>query len=826
MPPPTPASKLPPDLRSGLLPAQPVRVDVPAPAPSTARITAVIPCFNRPDDARLLLSDLARVRDPRIDLHVLLVDNASTTPLSALPTPSDLSLEHLRLDTNTGGSGGFNAGLAHALNSPGGTGPGGTGLQTRAPDFLWLLDSDARVDPDALTHLLLALEAHPHAAAAGSSLADPLTGEVFELGGHVDRRSGLFVQPTPTPEALAADAIGVEYVAACSMLVRAGAAARAGLMPDVFVNGDDVGWCLRLARFARGADPLASPGSILAVPRSRARHPHHNKMHTWGRYYIARNAFGPIDALRLGKRTRFRRAMREVLRAAIQQCMNRPDLAALHLGGLRDARRGLTSGPAPQGTITFDPFEPLACLADRLTGALPVPGASARLTIEPGLVLPEPIAATLRSQLDAAGVSAPIPRPAAAPASLAGELTAALARFLLGPLAPRRDIAIVTTRGRPRSWFRGALQIQLLPDARGGFVLRRTPRLRALLSVASTLARGAVESLRLALGPPVARPATPLLSLPAAPRTKASTATRTSLCVIVLSHNRWPMLRRTLARLSSSPAFAGAELVVVDNASSDSTPSLLARHFPHIRRIPLPANIGVAAFNRAAERTAAELLLILDDDATPDDAAITGAIDLLDRRPDLGAVAFHPLHPSDGRSEWPFACSVDPAVGTDRWPVMGCANLIRRDLWLRAGGYQEPFFLYRNDADLALTLLDLGAGVHFRPSWIAWHDSPGAARKSPRWHHLATRNWVWMAKRHGGKGMSARAGTIAGMLLGWAWAHRLATLSPSRHVATLRGALEGLLRAAPPGPPSSGGAFGSLLSLHLRGRESHVRKAP
>src|SRR5690606_34605702 len=103
-------------------------------------------------------------------------------------------------------------------------------------------------------------------------------------------------------------------------------------------------------------------------------------------------------------------------------------------------------------------------------------------------------------------------------------------------------------------------------------------------------------------------------------------------------------------------------------------------------------------------------------------------------------------------SERPFArvlggCSAP----RDDWPVMGCGNLVRRSAWQAVGGYEESFFLYRNDVDLALKLLAAGGkggGVWFDPTWVVWHDSPAAApnrRKSLRWFELATRNWIWLA---------------------------------------------------------------------------------
>jgi GT2 family glycosyltransferase len=293
-----------------------------------------------------------------------------------------------------------------------------------------------------------------------------------------------------------------------------------------------------------------------------------------------------------------------------------------------------------------------------------------------------------------------------------------------------------------------------------------------------------------------------------------------TLSVIILSHNRWSMLCATLVRLQRLPELAGTQIIVVDNASADDSADRVRLQFPGVKVLPLKDNLGVDAFNRAVRIANSDTVLILDDDACPDQGTISAAVDILTRRPDIAAVALHPRHPLTGKSEWPFAhLPAGKALRDGHWPVMGCGNLIRRDAWLDAGGYEPAFFLYRNDTDLALKLLGPACtaktrGVYFDPALTVWHDSPGAARKSRRWHRLATRNWIWMARRHG-RGLGR--GGVCGALLGWTWAHRLAGISPRRHAATFLGALSGVLHRPPSHAVSDGRAFASLVRLQIAG---------
>jgi hypothetical protein len=350
------------------------------------------------------------------------------------------------------------------------------------------------------------------------------------------------------------------------------------------------------------------------------------------------------------------------------------------------------------------------------------------------------------------------------------------------------------------------MTVTVAPGAAGGragFQLARTARLRTLARVAARLVQAGIAAVR------SARARHPQPSLPQVARGRehwSGGAAELSLSVIVVSHNRWPSLSATLARLQENIELAGAEIIVVDNASTDGSAERAMRQCPGARVITLDDNLGVAAFNRGVAAATGDIVLVLDDDAWPGEGVVSQAMEVLAARADIGAVTLHPRHPESGRSEWRFADRARPR-GETSWPVMGCGNLVRRQVWLELGGYDEEFFLYRNDADLALRMLAAsgrectdtkspagGTGVWFHPDWVVWHASQTAGRKSARWHRLATRNWVWMARRHG-RGLGL--GGAMGLAAGWLWAHRLAGWHLGAQIQTLVGGLTGLMRRSP-----------------------------
>jgi GT2 family glycosyltransferase len=775
------------------------------------RVHAVIPCFNRPADVKLLLGDLAGGEAAGYELSVVVVDNASQ-PRLEVGAAEGLSVEVLRLERNEGGSGGFRAGMSRALAGD---------VKEGVREAVWLLDSDVRLERGALKALLRALDRDQGLVAVGSALADPESGEVFEVGGRVSRTSGELEQPLPEGWE-GRDVVEVEYAAACSLLVRREAVERAGEMGDFFLNGDDVEWCCRLRR--------RTGMKVGVATASRARHPRPDRMRTGARYYAARNCFAAMSAAMGGRAPRwlvFKRALREVGRALTMTMMGRDDLASLHVRGLRDAVRGVR-GPAPEGTVNFEAFAPLAHLPGRLRQVLSE-RVRGKVMLRAGALADE---REVRKALHAACVDPVSPERRVVAIRGAEAALVALKRLVRGP---EFGVAVVAARGYPEDWLCARVMVTVAPE---GFVVRRWSRAERAGRLIGAAARGVWWAARAAMSDVGCGREDRRYEI----RDSRVAPRALSVSVVILSYNRKAALEKTLAELGcvSGPSALTAqssgqwhEVIVADNGSTDGTQEFVRRKFRDVRLIDMEANLGVAAFNRAVARVSGDVVLILDDDAWPAEGALEKALAALAERPDVAAVALHPRHPGTGESEWRWMSDVGCGMSdvepegsvsgvtsairhptSDMFPVMGCGNLVRREAWERVGGYEESFFLYRNDVDLALKLLSAGEGVWFDPEWVVWHDSPAAARKSLRWFEVATRNWIWVCRRHG-RGWWR----LAGIVSGWAWAHKLARWDVRAHWSAFWGAVDGL-RKKPADVPAccfrDGAAFERLMRMRLK----------
>jgi GT2 family glycosyltransferase len=455
----------------------------PSMPPSTPwYVAVVIPGYQRREDLEKLFADLGKldlspVAGRPITLWCVLVDNNSPVPLNTIKTPANVIVEHYRLSENTGGAGGFSRGMARVLS--------GEGLSAQFPpaDFLWLLDSDVRVASRSLRHLLRTLVKHDDICAAGSALIDVVTKVTYEIGGRMEPKNGFFV-PAARGDVDKRRLIDAHYLAACSTLTRREAVEKTGLMPDIFIHGDDVEWMLQMRK--------KTGQRIVGVPRSKVGHPLWNrKFQTWVRYYTTRNAYAPIDVMGFGARTRFRRALVDVLRATGQTITGMDELADLHLQGLEDAAACRTVGHHMKGgmlpIIQSTKVRPYKELAQAVRDEMSKFGTGASLWVHPLMFLRSKDLPGSKEQFELLGVKKPDDWKYWHRRSLGSHHKSDMLKALWRGLTHQHaDVAIIPT-GVPSGWFRGQTLFLLTVD---GFQIRRVKTGERLAKSLGTALRG------------------------------------------------------------------------------------------------------------------------------------------------------------------------------------------------------------------------------------------------------------------------------------------------------------------------------------------------
>lgn len=203
--------------------------------------------------------------------------------------------------------------------------------------------------------------------------------------------------------------------------------------------------------------------------------------------------------------------------------------------------------------------------------------------------------------------------------------------------------------------------------------------------------------------------------------------------------------------------------VVVDNSGHGAV-ERLAIASPRVSVLVNRANVGFgAAINQGFTHRPAEFLAVLNDDAIPDPDWLQSLLDAIDAEPRAGMAASRVLLAGTGQIDsaglaiardgsskqiahgWPAAHA---AIPCEVLIPSGCAALYRRRMLEEIGLFEESFFLYCEDTDLALRGHWSGWFCIYVPAAIVEHHySASAGRASGLKAYLVERNRLRVAIR-------------------------------------------------------------------------------
>ncbi|MCL2648407.1 MAG: glycosyltransferase [Phycisphaerales bacterium] len=210
---------------------------------------------------------------------------------------------------------------------------------------------------------------------------------------------------------------------------------------------------------------------------------------------------------------------------------------------------------------------------------------------------------------------------------------------------------------------------------------------------------------------------------------------------VIATHNRGPTLIDCLHRiLSNGLPRSQFEILVVDNASIDGTPDLVAQNIPEATLICLPQNRGPVAKNIAIRQSRGEFIVLLDDDAFPHPGAVPQMIRHFRDDNQLTAAVFDVTLP-DGTKE----SSAYPDI------FIGAGTGIRKSVLNQIGGgglFPADFFMQAEEYDLSFRILAAGGSIQrFWDLPLTHLKSPGA-RISQRTTRLDVRNNLYLLAKY------------------------------------------------------------------------------
>ena len=243
------------------------------------------------------------------------------------------------------------------------------------------------------------------------------------------------------------------------------------------------------------------------------------------------------------------------------------------------------------------------------------------------------------------------------------------------------------------------------------------------------------------------------------------------LAIIVVTYQAEPYLDGLFSTLKQHTGLDDAEIVVVDNASSDGTLAELSRigqSWANLRVLPQTRNTGFAEGNniglRWARERGAEFALLLNQDLEVTPGWLEPLLSVMDTRPEVAAAqplvvlhgephlintAGNQLHFCGFGYCGAYRQGIDSVRPDERVRSVafasGAALLLRMDALARSGDFDERFFLYQEDCDLQIRLRQLGYDCVLVPLSRVLHKY--TQRFSARKYALLERNrWLMLLK--------------------------------------------------------------------------------
>ena len=248
--------------------------------------------------------------------------------------------------------------------------------------------------------------------------------------------------------------------------------------------------------------------------------------------------------------------------------------------------------------------------------------------------------------------------------------------------------------------------------------------------------------------------------------------------VVIVTRNTAALTGAAIRSVQESRGGLSAEVIIVDNGSTDHTDTAVAREFPAAKYVRSEINLGFArANNLGARDSRSEFVLLLNSDARLQPNSLATAVAWLRCHPECGIAGAQLLNPDASRQN---SIANFPTLATEllnksllrrlfprRFPgkeshfteplpvetVIGAFMLIRGDLWRALGGFDERFFFFFEETDFCLRAHRHGATVVHLPQVEVWHEQGKSAKRvfvGARIEYWRSR-YFYFRKNHGGR---------------------------------------------------------------------------
>lgn len=223
--------------------------------------------------------------------------------------------------------------------------------------------------------------------------------------------------------------------------------------------------------------------------------------------------------------------------------------------------------------------------------------------------------------------------------------------------------------------------------------------------------------------------------------------------VVILNYNGRHFLEQFLPFVVQYTP--NAEIIVVDNASTDDSVAFLTAHFPTLRRIINAHNAGFSAgYNLALRQVEADYYVLLNSDVEVTPHWLEPLTTLMTNNPQIAAcqpkikafadkTKFEYAGAAGGMMDfliYPFCrgrlfddVETDTGQYDDEKEIFwatGACMLIRADLYHQFGGLDDDFFAHLEEIDLCWRLKNANYKIYYSGKSEVFHVGGGTLKKS------------------------------------------------------------------------------------------------
>jgi GT2 family glycosyltransferase len=221
------------------------------------------------------------------------------------------------------------------------------------------------------------------------------------------------------------------------------------------------------------------------------------------------------------------------------------------------------------------------------------------------------------------------------------------------------------------------------------------------------------------------------------------------LSIIILSYNTKELIKACLHSVFSQVKGVSFEVIVVDNASSDDSISMIKKEFKKVNLIESKKNLGFGnGINLGEKEAKGEYLLFLNSDAEIQEDVFDRMITFMNTDEKIGILGgkLVNLDGSMQRSYSNFYGIKDIAIllfgrekvemsllGNDvqkqvDWVSGGCM-FIRKSLFDAIQGFDPKIFMYIEDMEICFRVRQLGYKIYYYPDFVVKHVGYGSSNR-------------------------------------------------------------------------------------------------